>query len=129
MSNMIVPLLNRVVVRPILESKTKAGLVISTEAQMKMLNKAEVVAIGPGLMVVVEGNPVYVPIGLKVGDIVFVNQHAGLKVSLGQKKEDEYLVFKEDEIIGVWPGGAVVTQGVVESQEKQQDSLDAGKVG
>ncbi len=103
MSNMIVPLLDRVVVKPIKETTTRTGLHLSADAQMKMLNKAVVVAIGPGKMAVHEGKVFYIPVGIKVGDTVFVNQHAGLKVSLGDSAKDEYLIFKEDEIIGVWP--------------------------
>jgi co-chaperonin GroES (HSP10) len=80
---------------------------------MKMLNKAVVVAIGPGKMAVHEGKVFYIPVGIKVGDTVFVNQHAGLKVSLGDSAKDEYLIFKEDEILGVWPAPEAVTAAPV----------------
>lgn len=98
MSKTIEPLLDRVVLSPIKTEKTKGGLFLPEDAQEKMLTRATVVAIGPGKLMVHEGRPVHIPLGLKVGDTVFINPHGGMKLDLSDGKD--YLMMKEDEILG-----------------------------
>lgn len=94
----IEPLLDRVVLSPMKEERTKGGLFIPDDSQDKLLTRARVVAIGPGKLVVHEGKPVNIPLGLKVNDVVFINPYGGMKLDLSDGKD--YLMMKEDEILG-----------------------------
>lgn len=98
MSKTIEPLLDRVVLSPMKEERTKGGLFLAEDAQDKLLHRARVVAIGPGKLTVHEGKLVHIPLGLKVEDVVFINPYGGMKLDLGDGKD--YLMMKEDEIIG-----------------------------
>jgi co-chaperonin GroES (HSP10) len=98
MNKTIEPLLDRVVLLPMKEERTKGGLFLAEDAQDKLLTRARVVAIGPGKLVVHEGKAVSIPLGLKVGDVVFINPFGGMKLDISDG--NEYLLMKEDEILG-----------------------------
>lgn len=98
MNKLIEPLLDRVVLLPIKEEVSSGGLFWGEDVQEKLVRCATVIAIGPGKLAVHEGKAVSIPLGLKVGDVVYINPHSGMKIRLSDDKE--YLLMKEDEVLG-----------------------------
>ncbi|XP_076162364.1 10 kDa heat shock protein, mitochondrial [Ptiloglossa arizonensis] len=90
----LVPLFDRVLIqRAEAVTKTKGGIVIPEKAQAKVL-QGTVVAIGPGQR---NDNGVYVPLSIKVGDIVLLPEYGGTKVELEDNKE--FHLFRESDIL------------------------------
>ena len=90
------PLRDRVLVRRIEEQneKTAGGIIVPDTAKEKP-QEAEVVAVGSG-RVLESGDRV--PLTLKAGDRVLVGKWAGTEVKIDG---EEYLILKEDEILGI----------------------------
>lgn len=88
----IKPLHDRVLVKRVdVEDTTPSGIVIPDAAKEKT-QTGEVVAVGPG-RVTNEGKTI--PMAVKAGDMVYFGKYAGTEAG------DEYLIIKEDEILGV----------------------------
>lgn len=88
------PLGDRVVLKEsVAEETTKSGIVLPSQAKEKP-QYADVVEVGPG--VVVDGEKV--PMEVKVGDKVIFQKYAGTEVKLG---DDEYIVIKQDSILAI----------------------------
>ncbi len=86
------PLGNNVLVKRLAgEGKTESGIIIPDTAKEKA-QTASVIAVGPGRK---DGNGASIAIDIKVGDTVYFGKYAGTEA--GQ----DYLVIKEDEILGV----------------------------
>lgn len=86
------PLGDKVLVKRIeYEGKTPAGIIIPDAAKEKAQH-GKVIAVGPG-KTTPEGK--VLPMGVKAGDIVFFGKYAGTEAG------DDYLVVKEEEILGV----------------------------
>ena len=83
------PLGERVVLKEsIAEETTKSGIVLPSQAKEKP-QYAEVVEVGPGI--VVDGEKI--PMEVKPGD-----KYAGTEVKLG---DDEYIIVKQSDILAV----------------------------
>jgi len=91
----IKPLGDRILVSP-LEAKeqTKGGIVLPDTAKEKP-QEAEVVAVGDGKKT---DDGKTVPLSLKVGDKILYGKYSGTEIALDG---DEYLIIKEDDILGV----------------------------
>ncbi|CAH1101065.1 unnamed protein product [Psylliodes chrysocephalus] len=90
----VLPLLNRVLVKkPEVETVTKGGVVIPDGMEPK-LNKATVVAVGPGE---VSETGKVIPVGLKPGDEVILSNYDGIKIEL--ENDEVYYLYKENEIL------------------------------
>lgn len=88
------PLGDRVVLKQAAcEETTKSGIVLPGQAKEKP-QYAEVIEVGPGI--VVDGKTV--PMDVKVGDKVIYQKFAGSEVKLG---EEEYIVIKQESILAV----------------------------
>ena len=89
------PLQDRLLVKRI-ESETKSagGIIIPDNAQEKP-TQAEVVAVGGGKKL---SNGEVSPLEVKVGDKVVFSSYAGSALKIDG---DEYLVLKEDDVLGV----------------------------
>src|SRR5437867_11288864 len=88
----ILPLADRVAIRPIEEAETmKGGLYIPDTAKEKPI-QGEVIAVGPGRR---EKGEV-VPMELKVGDRVVYGKYSGTQVEL---EGDEIILIKESDVI------------------------------
>ena len=98
--SILTPRSDNVLVRPKkVEAKTKGGLYLSPSAQNEQQpNIAEVVALGPGKT---DDNNQITPINLEVGDSVLYSTYSGVKFEFDG---EEYLVLKENEIVGVFAG-------------------------
>ena len=89
------PLHDRVVVRRIeAEEKTAGGIIIPDTAKEKPM-EGEIVAVGPGAR---DDKGALVPLGVKAGDRILFGKYSGSEIKIDG---EEYLILKEDEILGV----------------------------
>ncbi len=91
---MLKPLGTRVVVKMVeAEETTKSGLIITSKSEEKS-QIAEVVKVGPGL----EEDGKKVPMQVKEGDKVVLNQYAGTTIKY---EGEEYVIVKESDILAI----------------------------
>lgn len=90
----IKPILDRVLVKPLEEDKTKGGLIIPKQSR-ETPTQGLVVAIGPGR---IKSDGSVQTFDFKVGDKVIYNSFVGLEVPHEGVK---YLMMKEEDIEGV----------------------------
>ena len=93
------PLQDRVIVRRLEESEEKVGGIIIPDTAKEKPQQAEVVAVGSGRVL---ENGSRSPLSVKAGDRVLVGKWSGTEVKIDGT---EYLILKEDEILGVLEGG------------------------
>ncbi|HOA84847.1 MAG: co-chaperone GroES [Clostridiales bacterium] len=90
----IIPLADRVVIKPFeAEEKTKAGIILTAAAKEKP-QVAEVVAVGPGGMV--DGKEVQMTV--KVGDKVITSKYAGTEVKCDGV---DYTIVRQSDILAI----------------------------
>jgi chaperonin GroES len=90
------PLHDRVVVKRLEEEKlSPGGIVIPDSAKEKPI-KGEIIAVGGGKAL---DNGQVRPLDVKVGDKVLFGKYAGTEVKIDG---DEYLMLREDDIMGVF---------------------------
>jgi chaperonin GroES len=89
------PLRDRVLVRRLEESEEKVGGIIIPDTAKEKPQQAEVVAVGSGRIL---ENGTTVPLDVKAGDKVLLGKWSGTDVKIDG---GEYLILKEDEILGV----------------------------
>ena len=91
----IQPLADRLLVKALeAEERTKTGIIIPDTAQERP-QKGEIVAVGIG-KVLEDGTTR--PLAVKVGDKVIFGKYAGTEIKLDG---EEYLIMREDDILGV----------------------------
>ncbi|XBT18401.1 MAG: GroES family chaperonin [Candidatus Shikimatogenerans sp. Tduv] len=83
----IIPLLDRVIIKPIL--KKKKSLIITSETNTKSF-KGQVLAVGKG-----KNN---YKMTLKIGDIVLYGKYSGTKIRINNKK---YLIMHESDVYAI----------------------------
>ena len=95
------PLHDRIVVKRLEEGdeKTAGGLIIPDTAKEKP-QKGEVVAVGNGKRT---DDGKVLPMDLKVGDRILFGKYSGSDIKLNGT---EYLIMREDEVLGVLSGKA-----------------------
>ena len=89
------PLRDRVLVKRVEEGEQKVGGIIIPDAAKEKPQRAEVVAVGSGRTL---ENGTRVPLTVKAGDTVLVGKWSGTEVKIDGA---EYLIIKEDEILGI----------------------------
>jgi chaperonin GroES len=89
------PLRDRVLVRRIEEAEQKVGGIIVPDSAKEKPQEAEVVAVGSGRVL---DNGERMPLTLKAGDRVLIGKWSGTEVKIDG---EEYLILKEDEVLGV----------------------------
>ena len=100
MANMIRPLHDRIIVRRIEESEQmRGGLYIPDTAKEKP-QEGEVIAVGNGKVL---ENGTKTELDVKVGDRILFGKYAGSEVKLDG---DEYLILREDDVLGVIEGAS-----------------------
>ncbi len=82
-------------VRRIEEEQQKVGGIIIPDTAKEKPTRAEVVAVGSGRVL---ENGQKVPLALKAGDKVLIGKWSGSEVKIDG---EEYLILKEDEILGI----------------------------
>src|ERR1044071_5134456 len=95
------PLYDRIVVKRIdaAEEKTHGGLYIPDSAKEKP-QEGEVVAVGKGKRL--EDGKV-IPLDVQAGDRILFGKYSGSDIKLDG---DEYLIMREDEVLGILEGAA-----------------------
>jgi chaperonin GroES len=89
------PLRDRILVRRIEESEQKVGGIIVPDTAKEKPQQAKVVAVGSGRLL---DDGKTVPLAVKAGDTVLIGKWSGSEVKIGG---EEYLILKEDEVLGV----------------------------
>ena len=89
------PLRDRVLVKRVEEGEQKVGGIIVPDSAKEKPQRAEVVAVGSGRTL---ENGTRVPLTVKAGDTVLVGKWSGTEVKIDGA---EYLIIKEDEILGI----------------------------
>jgi len=92
------PLQDRVVVKRMEEETTSAGGIVIPDSATEKPIRGEVVAVGTGKLL---DNGKKHPVDLKVGDTVLFGKYSGTEVKID---DEEYLVMREDDIMGVIEG-------------------------
>jgi chaperonin GroES len=91
----LIPLEDRVVVKPQeAESKTAGGIVLPDAAREKPLT-GKVIAAGPGKL---DDDGKRIPMSVKKNDIVLFGKYSGSEVELDG---EDYKILRESEILGV----------------------------
>ena len=94
------PLHDRVLIKRIDEEETVRGGIIIPDSAKEKPQEGEVVAVGSGKRL--EDGTV-MPLKVKAGDRVLFGKYSGTEIKL---EDQEYLILKEDEILGITSGAA-----------------------
>jgi len=89
------PLADRVLVKTVLETETKAGIIIPETVEKEKPEKGEVVAVGPGKLL---ENGTRAAMSVKVGDMVMFKKYAPDEIKVEGKT---MLVIEEGDILAV----------------------------
>ncbi|HMD48753.1 MAG TPA: co-chaperone GroES [Bryobacteraceae bacterium] len=89
------PLHDRVLVRRLEEKEAMRGGIIIPDSAKEKPQQAEVVAVGNGKLL---DDGQRAPIDLKAGDRILFGKYSGSDVRI---EGDDYLILREDEILGV----------------------------
>jgi chaperonin GroES len=92
------PLRDRVLVKRIEAQEQRIGGIIVPDTAKEKPQQAEVIAVGNGRM---NDDGKAIPLDVKVGDHVLIGRYSGTEIKLDG---DEYLIVREDEILGVAEG-------------------------
>ena len=94
------PLHDRVLIKRIEEQETVRGGIIIPDSAKEKPQEGEVIAAGSGKRL--EDGKV-LPLEVKAGDRVLFGKYSGTEIKLD---EQEYLIIREDEILGITSGAA-----------------------
>jgi len=89
------PLQDRIIVKRVEEETMTAGGIFIPETAKEKPMKGEIVAVGHGKKT--EDGKV-IPIDVKVGEKVLFGKYAGTEIKI---EGEEYLIMREDDILGV----------------------------
>ena len=89
------PLYDRVVVKRVEEQETKRGALFIPDSAKEKPQEGEIVAAGQGKRFE-DGN--LVPLDVKVGDRILFGKYSGSDIHVDGQ---EYMIMREDEILGV----------------------------
>lgn len=90
------PLHDRVLVKRTEESETKIGSIIIPDSAKEKPQRGEVMAVGNGKMLE-DGERA--PVDVKAGDQILYGKYSGSDIKVDG---EEYLIVREDEILGVF---------------------------
>ena len=92
------PLRDRVLVKRVEEQEQRIGGIIVPDTAKEKPQHAKVVAVGSGR---VNDDGKTIPLDVKAGEYVLIGKYAGTEIKLNG---EEYLIVREDEILGVAEG-------------------------
>ncbi len=99
------PLHDRILIKRIEEKETEKGGIIIPDTAKEKPQEGEVIAVGNGKMT--EDGKV-VPLDVKAGDRILFGKYSGTEIKIDSK---EYLILKEEEVLGVVEGKAATASG------------------
>ncbi len=100
------PLYDRIVVKRIEEQETKVGGLYIPDSAKEKPQEGEVVAVGKGKRNEKDGT--VTPLDVKTGDRILFGKYSGSEIRLDG---EEYLIMREDEVLGVLEGAASKQSG------------------
>ena len=92
----IQPLRDRVLVAPLEAEEKSAGGIVIPDAAKEKQQRGKVVAVGKGR---IGDDGKVLPLEVKAGDEVLFGRYCGSEIKLGA---NEYLIVKEDDILGIF---------------------------
>jgi chaperonin GroES len=92
------PLRDRILVKRIEEQEQRIGGIIIPDTAKEKPQQAKVIAVGTGR---VNDDGKTIPLDVRAGDQVLIGKYAGSEIKLDG---DEYLIVREDEVLGVIEG-------------------------
>ena len=99
------PLHDRILIKRIEEKEAVKGGIIIPDTAKEKPQEGEVIAVGNGKMT--EDGKV-VPLDVKAGDRILFGKYSGSEIKIDNK---EYLILKEEEVLGVVEGKAATASG------------------
>lgn len=100
------PLYDRIVVKRIEEQETKVGGLYIPDSAKEKPQEGEVVAVGKGKRNEKDGT--VTPLDVQKGDRILFGKYSGSEIRLDG---EEYLIMREDEVLGVLDGAASKKSG------------------
>src|SRR6201988_4894741 len=98
------PLHDRIIVSRIEEGEQKVGGIIIPDTAKEKPQQGKVVAAGSGKS---KDDGKRVPLDVKAGDLILFGKYSGQEIKLDG---EEYLIMREDEVLGVIENGAVAVK-------------------
>jgi len=99
------PLHDRILIKRIEEKETVKGGIIIPDTAKEKPQEGEVIAVGHGKKTD-EGK--VVPLDVKAGDRILFGKYSGTEIKIDNQ---EYLILKEEEVLGVVEGKAATASG------------------
>jgi chaperonin GroES len=99
------PLHDRVVIKRIEEKETLKGGIIIPDTAKEKPQEGEVIAVGHGKKT---DKGEVIALDVKVGDRILFGKYSGTEIKLDN---EEYLIIREDEVLGVIEGAAKAAGG------------------
>ncbi|MEN6532420.1 MAG: co-chaperone GroES [Bryobacteraceae bacterium] len=93
------PLYDRILVKRVEEKETVMGGIIIPDTAKEKPQEGEVVAVGQGKRL---EDGTIVPLDVKVGDRILFGKYSGSEIKLDG---EEYMIMREDEVLGVLEKG------------------------
>jgi chaperonin GroES len=94
------PLHDRILIKRIEEKETAKGGIIIPDTAKEKPQEGEVIAVGNGKM---SEDGKVVPLDVKAGDRILFGKYSGSEIKMD---DEEYLILKEEEVLGVVEGKA-----------------------
>jgi chaperonin GroES len=95
---------DRIIVSRIEEGEQKVGGIIIPDSAKEKPQQGKVVAAGSGKS---KDDGKRVPLDVKAGDLILFGKYSGQEIKLDG---EEFLIMREDEVLGVIEGGAEPTK-------------------
>jgi chaperonin GroES len=99
------PLHDRILIKRIEEKETVKGGIIIPDTAKEKPQEGEVVAVGSGKK---EKDGKIVPLDVKAGDRILFGKYSGSEIKMDN---EEYLILREEEVLGVLEGKAATAHG------------------
>ncbi len=94
------PLHDRILIKRVAEEETVRGGIIIPDSAKEKPQEGEVIAVGNGKIL---ENGQRVALDVKAGDRILFGKYAGSDIKI---EGEEYLILREDEVLGVLTGAA-----------------------
>src|SRR5205809_4733656 len=94
------PLHDRIIVQRLEEGEQRIGGIIIPDSAKEKPQQGKVIAAGTGK---VKDDGKKIPLDVKSGDLILFGKYSGQEIKLDG---DEYLIMREDEVLGVIENGA-----------------------
>ena len=98
------PLYDRIVVKRIEEKEMKVGGLFIPDSAKEKPQEGEVVAVGQGKR---NDEGKLIPLDVKAGDRILFGKYSGSDIKIDG---NEYLIMREDEVLGVLEGGSTTAK-------------------